>query len=141
MSQEPCYQSTSDWAYDLYQSKSLWLRRSLFLICTLLVLLVLSLAANLSLIPLKEKVPFLYAFDHATGEVTHIGTLEPTELSSQWEVSRYFLMHYVMNYESYDFDNIEIPYQNVWAQSAEHVQKQYESLVKSDNANSPYKLF
>lgn len=135
------YTATADWAYEMYESKSLWLRRALFSLSVLTVLLALSIMSNLYLLPLKEKVPYLYAFDHATGEVTKIGTLEPTTLSSNWELSRYFLIRYVINYESFDNDNIDVPYQLVWAQSADNVRKQYEENVKSSNANSPYRLY
>ena len=135
------YRKSADWAYDMYLGQTLWLRRALFALFALGLMLVLSLAANLSLLPLKEKVPYLYAFDHATGEITKIGTLEPTKLSANWELSRYLLIHYVMNFESYDFDNLNLPYQLVWAQSSDAVQKQYDEGVKSDNANSPYQQY
>jgi type IV secretion system protein VirB8 len=135
------YQAASDWTYDMYQSQTVWLRRCLVGWVILLVLLGVSLSANLCLVPLKEKVPYLYAFDHATGEVTAVGSLDHTALSSNWEVSRYFLIHYVIQAESYDFDNIEQPYQMVWAQSSDHVRQQYESLVKSGNTDSPYRLY
>lgn len=135
------YQQAGDWAYDRYQAQSIWLRRSLLGLASMTVLLGMSLIGNLILIPLKEKVPYLYAFDHATGEITKIGTLEPTTLSGNWELSRYFLIHYVMNYEGYDYDNLNVPYQLVWAQSADHVRLKYEAMMKSDNKESPYKRF
>ena len=135
------YQEASDWAYDMYQSQTVWLRRALLGLVVLTMLLGLSLSSNLYLLPLKEKVPYLYAFDHATGEITKIGELERTELSANWELSRYLLIHYVINYESYDFDNINIPYQQVWAQSADSVRQKYEEAVKSDNATSPYQQY
>ena len=134
-------QPTFDWAYDLYLSQSLWLRRSLFGLVILSVLLCLSLSANLLLIPLKEKVPYLYAFDQASGEITKIGELQPNKLSGDWALSRYLLTHYVMNYESYHIENLELPYQLVWAQSSEEVKKHYEEKVKSTNPQSPYRLY
>jgi len=135
------YKETADWAYDRYQSQNLWLRRSLLGLAVTTSLLALSLASHLMLMPLKEKVPYLYAFDHATGEITKIGSLEKTTLSENWELSRYLLIHYVMNYESYDVDNINLPYQLVWAQSDDHVRSQYEALMKSDNKASPYQKY
>lgn len=135
------YQATSDWAYDMYQSQTVWLRRSLFSFIFLLILLTLSLLSNLYLLPLKEKVPYLYAFDHATGEITKIGALDSTTLSANWELSRYFLINYVIKRESYDADNIDLPYQMIWAQSAENVRKQYEEEVKSNNPQSPYRVY
>lgn len=141
MTNKSFYQATSDWAYEMYQSQRMWLRRSLVLIVLLLVLLGLSIFSTLILLPLKEKVPYLYAFDHATGEITKIGELESTTLIANWELSRYLLMRYVINYESYDYDNIEVPYQLVWAQSADNVKRQYDGLVKSSNKLSPYKAY
>ena len=135
------HQDARDWSYDRYYAQSIWLRRCLLSLVTVTVFLAMSLAANLSLIPLKEKVPYLYAFDHATGEITKVGTLESTTLSANWELTRYLLIHYVMNYEGYDLDNINVPYQLVWAQSADHVRSVYEALVKSDNKQSPYQRF
>src|SRR3990167_11032278 len=130
------YDEAKNWSYDLYYSQRIWLRRCLLSLIVITVFLGMSLVCNLLLIPLKEKVPYLYAFDHATGEVTKIGTLEPTTLSANWELSRYLLVHYVMNYESYDFDNINVPYQFVCAQSADHVRSQYQALMKSDSQQS-----
>ena len=135
------YQEAKDWSYDRYYSQGIWLRRCLLSLIVVTLFLTISLISNLLLIPLKEKVPYLYAFDHASGEITKIGMLEPTTLSANWELSRYLLIHYVMNYESYDFDNLDVPYQLVWAQSAGHVQSQYESMMKSDNKQSPYMRF
>ncbi len=135
------YQASSDWAYDMYQSQTVWLRRALLTIFMLFILLALSLLAQLYLLPLKEKVPYLYAFDHATGEVTKVGVLEPTTLSANWQVARYFIIHYVLQRESYDVDNIDQPYQMVWAQSSDQVKKQYDAEVKSGNLRSPYRLY
>jgi len=135
------YQSASDWAYDLYLSQSVRLRRAIIVIVALFCLLMLSLVSNIILIPLKEKVPYLYAFDHASGEITKIGTLEVTTLSSNWTLTRYLLIHYVTNYESYSAENIDLPYQLVWAQSDENVRKGYEQLVSSNNDHSPYRLY
>jgi type IV secretion system protein VirB8 len=135
------HQDAKDWSYDRYYAQGIWLRRCLLGLAMMTLFLGMSLTSHLLLLPLKEKVPYLYAFDHATGEVTKIGTLESTTLSANWELSRYLLIHYVMNYESYDLDNLNVPYQLVWAQSADHVRSQYDALVKSDNKQSPYHRF
>ena len=87
-------------------------------------------------------MPYLYAFDHATGEVTKIGDIENNELFHRMgSCHDIFLIHYVINYESYDSDNIDLPYQIVWAQSTDDVRKQYDNLVNSANTNSPYRLY
>jgi type IV secretion system protein VirB8 len=141
MSKEQFYKTSRDWSYSLYHSHTLWLRRSLVLIVGLILLLVGSIATNVLLVPLKDNVPYLYAFDQATGEITKIGSLEKTTLSDNWELARYFLIHYVVNYESYNSDNMDLPYQLVWAQSSEEMRKRFEAQMNSSNPDSPYKRF
>lgn len=141
VTREEYYQSTKDWAYEIFQSKSLQLRWALCGLIVMTMMLCLSLLSHLYLMPLKEKVPYLYAFDHATGEITKIGTLEPSTLTANWELSRYLMIRYVINYESYDYDNIDNPYQQVWAQSGDKVRKQYEDSINSSNKTSPINLY
>lgn len=135
------YTASDNWAYDLYQTQAVWLRRALFCLIVISLLLGLSLVANIMLLPLKEKVPYLYAFDHSSGEITKIGELDRTQLSANWMLTRYLLTQYVIHHESYHSDNIDLPYQLVWAQSTDEVKKQFEDQVKSSNAHSPYKLY
>jgi type IV secretion system protein VirB8 len=141
MSKEQFYKTSRDWSYSLYHSHTLWLRRLLVLIVGLILLLIGSVATNVLLVPLKDNVPYLYAFDQATGEITKIGSLEKTTFSDNWELARYFLIHYVVNYESYNSDNMDLPYQLVWAQSSEEMRKRFETQMNSSNADSPYKRF
>lgn len=130
-----------DWAYEIYLSQAVRLRRAVLAIIGLFLLLVLSLLVILVLLPLKENIPYLYAFDKASGEITKIGTLERTTLSENWALTRYLLIHYVTNREEYNADNIDVPYQMTWAQSGENVRKQYEQEVNSSNKKSPYRLY
>ncbi len=135
---ETYYQAADDWRHDIYQSKTLWLRYSLIANAGLLLSLLLALLTLVCLVPLKQKVPYLYTFNHATGEVTKLGELEPTHLTANWQMTRFFLIHYVMNRESYDSDHLEIPYQLVWAQSSPTIRQQYDTEVDSQASTSPY---
>ena len=56
-------------------------------------------------------------------------------------MTRYFLIHYVINRESYDSDNLEIPYQLAWAQSDVMIRKQYDAEVDSNVQTSPYRKY
>ncbi len=136
-------EASQEWVYEIYQSKSLWLNRSLLAILVLSFLLFLSIMSNIILLPLKRDVPFLYAFNNATGEITKLGELEPSKVSSNWELTRYFIIQYVTDRESYDFYNIDRPYQIVWAMSdeASMVRKSYEDQVNSSSQTSPYKIY
>jgi len=132
------YKEALTWSHDSYYANKLWLRRATLGIVILSIMLFMSLLSHLLLLPLKEKVPFLYAFDNTTGEITKLGELESSKLSANWELTRYLLIHYVINYESYNFDNLNIPYQLVWAQSSLDVRTKYEALMKTNNKNSNY---
>jgi type IV secretion system protein VirB8 len=117
------------------------LRYSLIGNIGLLLCLLLTLITQVCLIPLKQKIPYLYAFNNATGEITKLGELEPTQLTANWQLTRYFLIHYVINRESYDSDNLEIPYQLAWAQSDAMIRKQYDAEVDSNIQTSPYRKY
>jgi type IV secretion system protein VirB8 len=135
------YQTASDWRYDQYYSKTIWLRYSLIGNAGLLLGLLLTLLLFIFLFPLKQSVPYLYAFNNATGEINKLGELEPTRLTANWQMTRYFIMHYVMNRESYDSDDLEVPYQLAWAQSSATIRKQYDAEVDSNVADSPYQKY
>lgn len=138
---EAFYQAAADWRYDIYHSQAVWLRYSLIGNIGLLLCLLLTLITLVCLIPLKQKIPYLYAFNNATGEITKLGELEPTQLTANWQLTRYFLIHYVINRESYDSDNLEIPYQLAWAQSDAMIRKQYDAEVDSNVQTSPYRKY
>ena len=138
---EAFYQAAADWRYDVYHSQAVWLRYSLIGNIGLSLCLLLTLITQVCLIPLKQKIPYLYAFNNATGEITKLGELEPTQLTANWQLTRYFLIHYVINRESYDSDNLEIPYQLAWAQSDVMIRKQYDAEVDSNVLTSPYRKY
>jgi type IV secretion system protein VirB8 len=138
---EAFYQAAADWRYDIYHSKAIWLRYSLIGNLGLLLCLLLALIMLVCLIPLKQKIPYLYAFNNATGEITKLGELEPTHLTANWQMTRFFLIHYVMNRESYDRDDLERPYQLAWAQSSAMIRQQYDAEVDSNVPTSPYQKY
>jgi type IV secretion system protein VirB8 len=131
----------SDWLYDMYHSSTVWLNRALVGLCVLALLLAISIVTNFLLFPLKRQVPYLYAFNQATGEVTKLGELSPSQLPSNWQMSRFFLMHYVMDRESYDADNLDYPYQIAYAMTEPVLRDEYDRQVDSKNPASPYSLY
>lgn len=135
------YEQAKAWTYDSYYSHSVWLKRALVALCLVTLLLFMSLMLNLWLFPLKQRVPYLYTFNQATGEITKLGELESTKLTENWAMTRYFLTQYVINRESYNADNLEHPYQVTWAMSSDEIRKSYHAEVRTDYAHSPYKLY
>lgn len=138
---KPFYEVARKWAYDANHSHTVWLKRSLLALGVLSLLLFMSLLLNVFLFPLKQKVPYLYAFNNATGEVTRLGELESTKLTENWAMTRYFLTQYVLNREGYNSDNLDYPYQVAWSMSDDPIRKTYASEVRTDNPQSPYMLY
>ncbi len=135
------YEEACDWRYQMYHNQSVWLNRSLLVVASLSVLLFLSLIANLFLFPLKQNVPFLYTVNETTGEITQLGQLNPNKLNQNDLMTRFLLIRYVTNRESYDADNLEQPYQIAWAMSDSAIATEYSDEVRTDNKSSPFALY
>lgn len=136
---EDFYKESSDWLFDRYQSVSCWLVRSIKLNVVLLVISLLLAATILCLVPLREKVPYLYSFNQSTGEVSILGELKPSQIYTNWEMARFFIKRYVVNREMYDSDNLQYPYQIAWAMSGDRVKSDYDKFIFSNDA--PSKIF
>lgn len=132
------YQEAHDWRYQIYESQQVWLNRSLLATAVLGLLLILSLVSHLLLLPLKEKIPFLYVLNETTGELTQLGNFTQDSFKADWLMTRFFLIRYVENRESYDNDNLDHPYQITWAMSDESMATQYAKSVQTNNSDSPY---
>jgi type IV secretory pathway component VirB8 len=56
-------------------------------------------------------------------------------------MTRFLLIRYVINRESYDADNLDRPYQIAWAMSDNEIAKDYANLVETSNTQSPFALY
>lgn len=139
--QSTFYQEARDWRYEKYESQQVWLNRALVMIGALLVLLVISFITTASLFPLKEKVPFLYSLNERTGELTQVGEFRAEKFSANWLMTRFFLIRYVINRESYDADNLDRPYQIAWAMSEPKIASDYAAKVSTTNPASPFAVY
>jgi type IV secretion system protein VirB8 len=132
---------TNEWRSQIYYSQTVWLNHSMVGLIILSALLLLSLSANVLLIPLKQKFPYLYTLNETTGELTQLGNYQADKSNQAWLMTRFLLIRYVVNRESYDVDNIDDPYQIAWAMSDDAIAKTYADSVRTDNANSPYSIY
>jgi len=132
------YNQAADWHYQLYESQKVWLNRALLGIGLLTLLLIASIAAITALTPLKQNVPFLYTLNETTGELTQIGQFQAESFKENWLMTRFLIVRYVVNRESFDADNLNRPYQIAWAMSDNNVAEEYARAVQTDNPTSPY---
>lgn len=135
------YEEARNWHYDKYESQKVWLNRAVLAIGILSIFLLVSLLLNAMLFPLKEKIPFLYAVNENTGELTQIGQFRPEQWKQHWLMTRFLLIRYVINRESYDADNLDRPYQIAWAMSDNAIARDYASQVDTSNPQSQFSLF
>jgi type IV secretion system protein VirB8 len=135
------YEQANNWRSQIFDSQRVWLNHSIVSLIILSALLLLSLSANVLLIPLKQKVPYLYTLNETTGELTQLGNYQADKSNQAWLMTRFLLIRYVVNRESYDADNLDDPYQIAWAMSDDAIAKSYADNVRTDNASSPYSIY
>ena len=135
------FANCANWHYQIYESQRVWLSRAIILIILLFITLTLSLCANFFLFPLKQNVPYLYAVNETTGELTQLGQFQVEKQNNQWLMTRFLIVRYVVNRESYDSDNLDEPYQIAWAMSDDNIAQSYAQAVRTDNEQSPYALY
>jgi type IV secretion system protein VirB8 len=135
------FANSANWHYQIYESERVWLSRAIILIILLLITLTLSLSANFFLFPLKQNVPYLYAVNETTGELTQLGQFQVDKQNNQWLMTRFLIVRFVVNRESYDSDNLDEPYQIAWAMSDSQIAQSYAEAVRTDNEESPFALY
>lgn len=127
----------SEWRYQCFDSVRLRLRWAWMVNGCLLILLGLSLGILFCLFPLKQTLPFVISLNETTGEITPLGELNPTSFDNQWTLTRFFILRYLQNRESYHADNLERPYQIAYAMSDSVLAEQYALEANTQNPNSP----
>ncbi len=139
LSAEP-YQTGRNWYEDIYTAKENQLSLYRVIAITLSLFLCLSLLCITSLVTRETVQPFLALVDKRTGEVTTPTRLNAENSLVNWTMIRHFVTTYITNKESYNFLNINEPYQKVLAMSDEKVAKQIDLELRPEfNPNSPIK--
>jgi type IV secretion system protein VirB8 len=132
---EDYYQAAKSWYQEHYETTVITKYRYQLMTILLSLLLTLSLIAITVMMPLKQYVYRLLSIDHQTGEVTELKHLDGETFSENWVVTRYFLNQYVINRESYHFDDIRRSFNQVLALSNTEIGSQYRQSVIVDNPN------
>lgn len=98
----------------------------------LLIALVAQAIALAMLSPLKTSVPYLIRVDQTTGFIDKVDPFNDNNISKDEVLERYFLARYVENRESYDFNLLNIMYEQVESYSNNSVLNQYQNFMKSE---------
>ncbi|MBX9703473.1 MAG: type IV secretion system protein [Silvanigrellaceae bacterium] len=134
------YREAQNWREELYlvKEKQISLYRALCI--GLFGVFTLSMIALTILITRESVQPFLAIMDKRTGEVTTATKLNADTLTANWKMVRYFVKKYVNERESYDFLNINEPYQAVMTMSTDAVKAQIDANLRPElNPESPIK--
>lgn len=131
----------STWKDEVYDSLRVRLRLSFLLNSALMVLLIVGFIIIAALVPLKTSVPFVISHNETTGEITQLGNLNPADYETDWRLTRFFLIRYITNRESFHSDNLERPYQIAYTMSDKKVALAYEVLSSTNNPASPYQKY
>jgi type IV secretion system protein VirB8 len=96
----------------------------------------LTLVALALLVPLKKLVPFVIRVDKSTGIVDVVPTLA-RPIDPGQAVTRYFLTHYVMVCQRFDFETARSDYDECGAFQSAKRNEQWYALWKRTNPQSP----
>jgi len=135
------YHQAADWHYQIYENQKVWLNRALIGIGLLTILLIVAIIAIAVLTPLKQNIPFLYTLNETTGELTQLGQFQVETFKENWLMTRFLIVRYVVNRESYNADNLNRPYQIAWAMADASIADEYARAVQTDNPTSPYATY
>ena len=95
---------------------------------------VMSVAAIMLMMPLKQTEVELYAVDRQTGRMERITRLNTVDISTQDVMAQYLSAHYVNLREGYNYFSLQKDYNDVQQFSSPDVNKEYLDLFNSPNA-------
>lgn len=125
-------------ALDWESSNRLKDQKSLKLAWTLtkisVAITILMIIAFITLLPLKESIPYVIRVDNATGIPDIVTMLDVQELPYDEVRDKYFLATYVKSRETYDYHTLQKDYDLVNLFSSDPVAKEYQALFEGDNA-------
>ena len=86
----------------------------------------ISLVALVSLLPLKRVVPYVYAIDRQTGELTIMDAANQRQVAGRQDlVDKHFANAYVLGREAYDWKLLQTDYNDTVAFSSPQVARDY----------------
>ncbi|EJE4644418.1 type IV secretion system protein [Vibrio parahaemolyticus] len=98
------------------------------------VLAAMGVAAGIAGLSQTAPDPVVLRVDNTTGAVERVEVMREVETTYGEVVDRYFLNKYVLNRESYDYDNIQISYDTTALMSSGDVQQEYYKLFQGSQA-------
>lgn len=134
-------QKGRDWYLDRYESIQVERNRYFVLLLICLVLLLVSLLANVILIPLKTLVPYVIEVDKTTGITTVVKSADSKSLSSDQAVTIYFLLKYLNARMNYQYDLRQQNADIVRALSTSQTYQDYVQSLDTSNPKSPIRLY
>jgi len=99
------------------------------------LLTAISLVALVSLLPLKRVVPYVYAVDRQTGELTIMDAANQRQITGRQDLlDKHFANAYVLGRESYDWKLLQTDYNDTVAFSAPVVARDYAARFDGPHA-------
>jgi len=128
------FKEAADWESSnrLAQQKSIKLAWTITKVSVAITMLLI--IAFISLLPLKQSIPYVIRVDSATGIPDIVTMLDVKEVPYDEVRDKYFLAQYVKSRETYDFHSLQKDYDLVNLYSSEVVGKEYRALFEGKDA-------
>lgn len=120
-----------DYMSEIVKSRKTWQRVAL----SCFVFAVIAVLYH-QFMPVTNKEPFVLRVDNTTGAVEAVSTLKEQEKTYGEIVDTYFIANYVISYESYNYQNIQVDYDKVILMSTPQVANQYKAIYDPSKGNA-----
>lgn len=131
----------SSWYADRYESIRVERNRYFVLAVVCLIGLVLSIIANLLLLPLKTAVPYLIEINKQSGFTTVLKPVDLNSIKQNEAITVYFLYKYMNARMSYSYALREVNASVVRALSSAQTYQQYANQMDTRNPESPIRRY
>lgn len=140
-SEVPSFLAASrDWEADRMSRIEKSERRAWFVAGCSGLITAIAVTAVVSLMPLKRVVPYVYAIDRQTGELTIMDAANQRQIAGNQDLlDKHFASTYVVSRESYDWKLLQADYNDTVAFSAASVARDY--AARYDGARAVNKVW
>jgi type IV secretion system protein VirB8 len=134
------FAGAQDWEADRLSRIEKSERRAWYVAGCSCLVTAIAVAAVIAMMPLKRVVPFVYAIDRQTGQLTVMDAANQRQvIGNQDLLDKHFAQNYVISRESYDWKLLQTDYDDTVAFSAPAVARRY--AARFDGASAVNKVW
>lgn len=129
------------WYIDVYDATVVERNRYFILMLASFALSILLVILLITLLPLKEKVPYIFEYNKAEHVIAELKPLDRKNFNKDIVLRNYFFQQYIHAWMSFNLESIDYQQQLIRAMSDASVFHQFKNLMNAKNKESPLNNF